>query len=101
MVFPRHFSPTGTGIAATSPPFNPSHHIPNMPRVHKRSPGARKYADYTGDTPACAVQAVKKGMTLRAAERKFDISMKTLSNRVRGAHQKRRRGQCVYSEEEE
>ena len=72
-----------------------------MPRQHIRQPGARKYADYTNEDVEKAVNAVRKGMSLRAAEAQFKIPMKTISNKVKNLHLQNYGRPTVFSEDEE
>lgn len=57
-----------------------------MGRVHKRKLGSRRYADYTKETLQAAVQAVRRGMSSRAAEERFGIPRRTILNKVKNRH---------------
>ena len=72
-----------------------------MVRNPVKKPRSRKYGDYSQQQIDLAVAAVKKGLSLRAAENKFKIPMKTISNKVRCAHVNRPGRPCVFSDAKE
>lgn len=51
---------------------------------YQRRPGARSYRDYSDEDLKSALSAVKKGMTLRAAEEKYKVKRETLRKLLKG-----------------
>lgn len=72
-----------------------------MPRVYKRVPGSRKYADYSKEDLQICLDAVRNGeMTQRKAEEHFHIPRRTIVNKLKGEG-KRPGYPQVFSDEEE
>lgn len=72
-----------------------------MPRTYKRSPGTRRYADYTEDTLRQALQSIRNGMHIRTASHTYGISERTLFYKMKSLHVLKPGGQTVFSEPEE
>jgi len=72
-----------------------------MPRVYKRSPGCRRYQDYSAEHLEKAIESIQQGMTQRIAAAVYNIPRSTLKNKLRGSHAGSVGGQRIFSEGEE
>ena len=54
-----------------------------MGRNYKRKPGTRSYRDYTEESMTAAIQAHKKGLSLRQAAAKYNVTKDSLSRRLK------------------
>lgn len=72
-----------------------------MPRVYTRTPGSRRYRDYTDETLAKAIGEVKRGHSVSATSTKYGIPRKTLRNKIKGTHCNQHGGQKRLSDEAE
>ena len=61
-----------------------------MVKKYKRQLGSRKYKDYSEDAIKEATQKVKnEEMSMNAASKTYKIPIGTLSNKLRGLHEKK------------
>ena len=72
-----------------------------MVKKYKRQLGSRKYKDYSEDAIKEAIQKVKNEMSMNAASKTYKIPIGTLSNKLRGLHEKKVGHPYVFREEEE
>ena len=73
-----------------------------MVKKYKRQLGSRKYKDYSEDAIKEAIQKVKnEEMSMNAASKTYKIHIGTLSNKLRGLHEKKVGHLYVFREEEE
>lgn len=82
-----------------------------MVRKYHRKPGSRTYRDFSSEDLMLAVSAVKRGMTLRAAEQKYKVKRETIRKHVVASKSKLaikepvsvkpHGGQTVFSKDEE
>ena len=73
-----------------------------MPRVYKRSPGARNYKSYDDQAVKEAVMQIKSGkMSLRMASSIYEIPPGTLSNKVNPKHGRKAGHPTAFSANEE
>lgn len=73
-----------------------------MPRVYKPAPGSRRYKSYDEHTLQKAILEVTKGrLSLRKAANYFKISIGTLSNKIKGKHNRAVGGTTALSCQEE
>ena len=73
-----------------------------MVKKYKRQLGSRKYKDYSEDAIKEAIQKVKnEEMLMNAASKTYKIPIGTLSNKLRGLHEKKVGHPYVFREEEE
>lgn len=71
-------------------------------RNYKKTPGSRPYQNYSEQTVADAVDAVRtRGFTLRRASEVFNVPRATIARKVKGQHTKPVGGQCILTLEEE
>mgnify|MGYP001793078556 CR=1 FL=1 len=54
-----------------------------MGRNYKRKPGTRSHRDYTEESMTAAIQAHKKGLSLRQAAAKYNVTKDSLSRRLK------------------
>ncbi|KAI5692914.1 hypothetical protein M8J75_003902 [Diaphorina citri] len=67
-----------------------------MPRIYKRRPGSRKYADYTSTKLEEVLRKLKsKEITQRQAEKQYEIPRSTLKRKLKGESLKKPGGQPV------
>jgi hypothetical protein len=73
-----------------------------MGRKYKKSPGSRKYRDYTEDDIERAIHDITNGnCTIGQAKNIYNISRNTLKNKLNGKHTKKPGGQSYLTEAEE
>ncbi|XP_074033108.1 uncharacterized protein [Leptinotarsa decemlineata] len=73
-----------------------------MPSKYKRVLGSRNYANYTQETLATAVEAVRSGnVSQRKASQEFGIPVSTIKNKLKNRHRNAYGGQPVFTKVEE
>lgn len=73
-----------------------------MPRSYKRSPGSRRYADYTADQLQLCLDSIRSGeMTQRNAADHFKISRSTIKRRLKDNNSNRPGHPMVFTHDEE
>lgn len=74
----------------------------DMPRKYKRTLGCRNYINYTVETLQNAITDIKSGRkSLRRAAEFYNIPRSTLSDKIRGVHDRKAGGQSVLSKDVE
>lgn len=73
-----------------------------MPRVYKRTPGSRRYGDYSDEKLNECLTAIRNGiMSTRKAELHFNIPRRTIINKLKDQHPNKPGRQQIFSKEEE
>lgn len=73
-----------------------------MPRTYVRTPGSRRYGDYTPEQMQTCLAAIKRGeITQRRAEVEYKIPRRTIINKLKEKHTKKPGHQPIFTPEEE
>ena len=73
-----------------------------MVRKYNRNPRARNYKTYTEDQLKNALALIRTGeLSIKAASKRFNISVGTLSNHMNNKHQEKHGHPTVLMEDEE
>ncbi|KAF2894462.1 hypothetical protein ILUMI_11714 [Ignelater luminosus] len=72
-----------------------------MPRILQRKLGSRPYKDYFEEQLKKAIDAVRKGMTLRKAEEQYGVKKDTVNRKMRKKHMGEVGRPSVFNEETE
>lgn len=74
----------------------------NMPRVYKRTPGSRRYGDYSDEKlNECLTSIRNRSMSTRKAELHFKIPRRTIMNKLKEQHPNKPGRQQIFNTEEE
>lgn len=79
-----------------------SPYLCRMPRKYSRTPGARKYSDYTTEQLQRCLDAIRRGeISQRKAEVEYKIPRRTIINKLKSKHSKKFGHQPVFTSDEE
>lgn len=72
-----------------------------MPRKYVKRLGSRPYCNYSKETLQNCLEAIRSGMPKLTASSTYGIPVRTLTNKLKGGHEKKPGGQVLFTPDEE